>query len=87
MHFSCRLVRSIFPIFYRKIYIDREQTECPKNLSIELTELKDFWKNKLEHAEQVWELRKSIMTCAFFMVAGIIVIVGVFAIFMDNHEM
>ena len=87
MKFLNRLVGNIFPIFYRKIYIDRNQTECPSNLPIDLIDLKDFWKDKIQNAENLWELHKTIMICTAVMVSGTIAIVGVFAIFMDNHEM
>lgn len=41
----------------------------------------------MEHTEEMWELKKTIMICAAVMVLGTVFIVGVFAIFMDNHEM
>lgn len=41
----------------------------------------------MENSEKSWELRKTVMICAGVMVVGTIAIVGVFAIFMDNHEM
>lgn len=85
--FKCRLVGRIFPIFYNKIYIDRNQTECPENLAVKLISLRDYWAEKVAHAEKMWELHKTIIICVVVMVCGTSAIVGSFAIFLDNYEM
>lgn len=77
---------TIFPVFYRKIYYERTQPECPGNLTVELTDLKDYWRNKIENDEQLYEQRKTVIICSIIMVLGTGVVVGAFAIFLDNYK-
>jgi hypothetical protein len=84
--FCDRLVRSTFPAFYSKKYIDRNQTRCPKNLPFEMMELKHYWKNKIENAEKKAAVRKTITIRCVVMVVGFAAIVGLVAINLDNID-
>lgn len=79
-------MENVFPTFYRKIYYERNQPKCPDNLTVELVDLRDYWKNKLENDERLYELRKTVIICSIIMVLGTAAVVGTFAIFLDNYK-
>lgn len=81
-----RHLRDISEYFYRKIYFDRNQSKCPKELPVELIDLKDYWKNKTLYEEIMWEQNKTVMICTFIMVVGTVIVVGSVWIFLDNYK-
>lgn len=85
--FCDRHIGKIYPIFYGKVYFDPFQTECPENLPVDLTDLKDYWKDKTEHEEFMRERTITILICVAAFLTSLVGIVGSFMIFLDNFDM
>ncbi|CRK93635.1 CLUMA_CG007165, isoform A [Clunio marinus] len=79
-------VKLIHPIFYQKTFIKEPQKTCPENLSVDIVDLRHYWENKLEREEQMWQEKKSFIICVVCFIVGMLSILGLLAVFLDNFK-
>lgn len=85
--FCHKYIYELYPLFYRRMVFDRNQTECPNNIRIQLADLKMYWLNKTETDYDYQQFRKRNMIGTVSLIVGFVTIVGLWMFLNDNYHL